>query len=160
MSENNQDQYTKIPQQGEGQIPVYDPNIQTPQVINQQGQIPVYAIPPQPQTIQVLNQPISLPAINISPINPQIQITSSNNQITNSVIFRSTPQQVTCIHCGYTGLTNTITSFNIANFICCWVTDPICWLCFQLCRGKDISCNDATHYCRRCNHIVGNYTAC
>ena len=99
-------------------------------------------------------------------IDPQSQMLPSNVQnfqkqkqiITASL--RSVPVMVTCPSCGYSGLTRTQTSFNIANCACCWLTDPICWCCFQLCRGKDLSCNDANHFCAKCNSVLGSYTAC
>ena len=85
---------------------------------------------------------------------------NQGNSIKNQIILKSTPAFVICPKCGYNGLTRTVTTCSIANCLCCLFTDPICWCCFQLCRGKDLDCNDAVHTCARCNAVVGSYSAC
>ena len=91
----------------------------------------------------------------------QIPVTNNQNTInTNQIIFKSTPVFVICPKCGYNGLTRTVTTCSIANCLCCLFTDPICWCCFQLCRGKDLNCYDAVHCCPRCSAVLGNYSAC
>ena len=87
-----------------------------------------------------------------------VAVPVANNQ--NQIIFKSTPVFVICPNCGYNGLTRTETTCSIVNCLCCFFTDPICWCCFQLCRGKDLNCNDAVHYCPRCHVVLGNYSAC
>ena len=92
-----------------------------------------------------------------------VAIPVSNNQgnsIKNQIILKSTPAFVICPKCGYNGLTRTVTTCSIANCLCCLFTDPICWCCFQLCRGKDLNCYDAVHCCPRCSAVLGNYSAC
>ena len=88
------------------------------------------------------------------------QTPATNNQNANQIIFKSTPVSAICPNCGYNGLTRTVTTCSIANCLCCWFTDPICWCCFQLCRGKDLNCNDAVHSCVRCGAVLGSYSAC
>ena len=90
----------------------------------------------------------------------QQQPPATNNQNANQTIFKSTPVSVICPNCGYNGLTRTVTTYSISNCLCCFFTDPICWCCFQLCRGKDLNCKDAVHTCARCNAVVGSYSAC
>ena len=87
-----------------------------------------------------------------------VAVPVANNQ--NQIIFKSTPVFVICPNCGYNGLTRTVTTYSISNCLCCFFTDPICWCCFQLCRGKDLNCNDAVHCCPRCSAVLGNYSAC
>ena len=101
---------------------------------------------------QVVNQPI---------VSNQVLPSNVQNQVNpNLILLKSNPQFITCPHCGYSGITRTVNNFNIPNCLCCWFTDPICWLLFQVCRGKDISCFDATHFCASCNAVLGNYSAC
>ena len=88
-----------------------------------------------------------------------VAVPVANNQV-NQIIFKSTPVLAICRNCGYNGLTRTVTTCSIANCLCCLFTDPICWCCFQLCRGKDLNCYDAVHCCPRCSAVLGNYSAC
>ena len=57
-----------------------------------------------------------------------VAVPVANNQ--NQIIFKSTPVFVICPNCGYNGLTRTETTCSIANCLCCFFTDPICWCCF------------------------------
>ena len=111
----------------------------------------------------------SMPQNVVNNPNPQVvnqpivsnQVLPSNVQVNpNLIVLKSNPQFITCPQCGYSGITRTVNNFNIANCLCCFFTDPVCWLLFQVCRGKDISCFDATHFCASCNAVLGNYSAC
>ena len=105
---------------------------------------------PNPQIPKEIDQPI---------VSNQVLPSNVQNQVNLNIILKTNPQFITCPQCGYSGITRTVNNFNIVNCLCCWFTDPICWLLFQVCRGKDISCFDATHFCASCNVLLGNYSA-
>lgn len=74
-------------------------------------------------------------------------------------IYKSIPVQVSCPNCKRTVLTNVVVNGNIANIIyywvmCCCFSAGLCWCMFQLCRNKDISCNDYHHYCGNCGCLL------
>ena len=146
------------------QTPI-QPQIQTP--IQPQIQNPIQPqiqnpIQPQIQNPIIITQGVQTNQASQPFIVSSQQILPSNVQTINSnlISLKSFPVSCVCPLCGYSGYTKTINSFNIINFLCCWFTDPICWCCFQLCRGKDLNCNDAVHYCPRCHVVLGNYSAC
>ena len=74
--------------------------------------------------------------------------------------LKTNSQWVACPFCRNQGMTRTITSCSVCNFLCCFFTGAIPWVIFQACRSKDMNCNDAEHYCSRCGNRLANYTAC
>ena len=133
----------------QGETPIINPP-QTPILITSPPPIVQITIPPQP-THQ--SDPFMVGGNQILPSNVQ-------SLHPNLIKLKSNPAIITCPRCGYSGLTRTTTNFNIANFLCCWCTGLLCWICFQCCRDKDINCNDANHFCAKCNAVLGTYSAC
>jgi hypothetical protein len=92
----------------------------------------------------------------------------SNNQVRPSIVdienlknaLKSDSNFVTCPYCRNQAITRTQKKFSCINCLCCVVTSGILWLFFQACRGKDINCYDADHYCNRCNNNLASYKAC
>jgi hypothetical protein len=74
--------------------------------------------------------------------------------------LRSSSNFVTCPHCKNQAITKTDRKFSALNCICCLCTVGTCWLFFQACRGKDVNCYDADHYCNKCNSNLASYKAC
>jgi hypothetical protein len=65
-----------------------------------------------------------------------------------------------CGKCNTTVNSRVETQCSCANLCCyCWFS-PVIWICFQCCRNKEISCNNATHYCPNCATPIGQYEAC
>lgn len=65
------------------------------------------------------------------------------------------PTQVICPKCQTTGYTNVYASTDMTNMLyywfmcCCFMAGP-CWMCFQLARGKNLSCTNYDHVCGHC----------
>jgi hypothetical protein len=74
--------------------------------------------------------------------------------------LRSHPQYTKCPFCMFTGVTRTQKSYSIPSIAVCLCIGVFGWLGVQALRGKDINCIDAEHFCSRCNHRLGNYSAC
>ena len=93
---------------------------------------------------------------------PQQQVVHS--QIVVGVVpltmFKTSPVFASCQSCKKTAATTVKTSFSCSNY-CCYFCFGLCWWAiFQVCRDKDISCMDASHYCSCCGMLIFNYTAC
>jgi hypothetical protein len=73
---------------------------------------------------------------------------------------RSSPVPITCPYCQKHTFTRTHAFCNILNCLCFCCTGIIPWVIFQCCRGKELFCCDAKHYCNLCNKQVGFYNAC
>ena len=74
--------------------------------------------------------------------------------------FKTSPIRMTCPFCNAQIRTYVETHLNCLNLCCyCW-TSCITWTIFQLCRGKDMSCSDARHFCPKCGKTLGFYEAC
>lgn len=67
---------------------------------------------------------------------------------------------VYCPYCKNQGFTKIEKNCSVSNIVCSVLTVLILWVPFQYCRGKDVSCSNAKHYCNRCNNELANYSAC
>ena len=67
------------------------------------------------------------------------------------------PMFMICPKCKAPIITNVETSFNMLNFICCFCNLGILWSCWQICKDKELSCNDAIHTCPNCGKEVDKY---
>ena len=77
--------------------------------------------------------------------------------------LKSAAVQTVCPHCKKQITTNAIRRCDCVNLLCCCITcSCLCipYLCFQCCRGKDIGCHSASHYCPMCGAYLKEYTAC
>lgn len=90
-----------------------------------------------------------------------------NSQPNNNVIvandpfkFKTASVLATCPSCKMSSNTNVTTSLSVSNLLCYLCCDPLIWLIYQLVRGKDINCCDATHHCPSCGGFIANYYAC
>ncbi|MCQ2817445.1 MAG: LITAF-like zinc ribbon domain-containing protein [archaeon] len=125
-----------------------------------------------------INQPLSSPSNNaiqmqpmqsaqpLDPNAPQVGIVDvavAQNQLDPEALipnFRSSPIKTMCPYCNTQIKTYVETHLNCLNLCCyCW-TSCIVWTIFQLCRGKDLSCSDARHFCPKCGKTLGYYEAC
>ena len=95
-----------------------------------------------------------------------VQISATNNQFHSGgnaaalSNLKVNSELVTCPNCNYVGNTMVTTKCNCGNLCCCWCTCLVFWICFQLCRGKALSCRDADHRCPRCGTLLAHYEAC
>jgi hypothetical protein len=108
--------------------------------------------PPQQQSQPIITQ--------TQPIIVHNQIVKPNELAGMQATLKSSPQFVSCPFCHHQGLTNTRTSCSVLNCLCCICATPLCWLLFQVIRGKDINCKDADHFCVRCGNKLSSYSAC
>jgi hypothetical protein len=95
---------------------------------------------------------------NNNPNNPPNVV---NNQLDFEVktsIYLSRP--MLCHFCNTTVNTNVKKKCSCANICCCLWFGPLIWVCFQCCRKKQISCNDITHECPKCNQPLIFQEAC
>lgn len=83
----------------------------------------------------------------------------SNTVVLDYSIFKTNSVVVTCPACKSSEVTTVNLSFSCSNYLC-YYCFPCCWICYQACRGKAISCNDAVHNCGKCGNRIANYTAC
>ena len=105
--------------------------------------------PGAPQVAQGANVVIVQNQVN-APVDPESLIPN----------FRSSPIRMICPFCNVQIRTYVETNLNCLNLCCyCW-TSCLIWTCFQLCRGKDMSCSDARHFCPKCGRTLGYYEAC
>ena len=74
--------------------------------------------------------------------------------------FKTYSVTASCPSCKITSTTKITTSINCANLCCYICCDPLIWIIYQLVRGKDINCCDATHHCASCGGYIANYTSC
>ena len=75
-------------------------------------------------------------------------------------LFKVNPVALNCPFCKKVITTTVTQSFNCLACVVCWCTGCLCYMCIQMCRGKDICCYDAKHTCPYCQAVVGNYTPC
>jgi hypothetical protein len=96
---------------------------------------------------------------------PQPIIINSQPQ-TNVIVandpykFKTSSVLATCPSCKIASNTNVTTSLSVGNLLCYICCDPLIWLIYQLVRGKDINCCDATHHCPSCGGFIANYQSC
>lgn len=103
------------------------------------------------------------PVTNNNNITPIIINTGGGNQgiVSNDPFkFKTSSVLATCPSCRVSSNTNVTTSCSIKNTLCYICCDPIIWLIYQLVRGKDINCCDATHHCSGCGGFIANYQSC
>jgi hypothetical protein len=106
--------------------------------------------------------------INTSPLMHNNIPGVSNNQSSPSQsdianlqsALKSESNFVTCPFCKNQAVTRTERSCSIANILCCACFVVVPWLIFQCCRGKDLNCYDADHFCNRCGNNLAHYHAC
>lgn len=104
------------------------------------------------------------PPVNNTNVNP---IIITNNQPATTVVvsndpfkFKTNSVLATCPSCKTSSNTNVTTSISISNLCCYIFCDPIVWVIYQLVRGKDLVCCDATHNCSGCGGFIASYQAC
>ncbi len=109
-------------------------------------------------------QPQYQPPVNNTTVTPII--ISTNQPTTNVVVsndpfkFKTNSVLATCPSCRVSANTNVTTSISISNLCCYLCFDPLIWVIYQLVRGKDLICCDATHHCSGCGGFISNYQAC
>ena len=62
--------------------------------------------------------------------------------------------------CRYNINTITTSEFNCSSCCMCWMLGFIFYICFQLCRGKGILCENVEHRCPNCGNVIGKYESC
>jgi hypothetical protein len=104
--------------------------------------------------------------MNSSPMTMQTQAVPIGNQPRPSEVraiqssLKSGSVYVNCPHCGNQGTTKTIQSCSCASIICCSVVLTVPWVIWQACRGKEINCYNAKHFCMKCGLEIGEYKSC
>ncbi|XP_054891200.1 LITAF domain-containing protein-like [Poeciliopsis prolifica] len=74
-----------------------------------------------------------------------------------STVLSDVPGQTFCVHCQQTVVTHTKRSAGLlAWVICAGLCLFGCWLCCSIPFCLD-SCNDVTHHCPRCHHVLYIY---
>ena len=114
-------------------------------------------VPPDSYLYQ--NQPITFPINQHSPSAPH-----SGNSVHEILQLRKTLKsgsiKVKCPFCKNKGLTRVDKTCNFVDGLFCLVTLGTLWSCLHKCRGKDMNCSDADHYCSGCNNKIGKYSSC
>ena len=111
------------------------------------------------QPVQNMAQPI----IIAQP--PEYVVPVTNNQIAvasviyDNKMFKLNPVLIQCPFCRKNVTTTVEPSFSCCACCVCMFTGLLIFICIQLIRGKEICCQDATHYCPNCNNKVGIYKA-
>ena len=112
------------------------------------------------QSSYVVSQPVVQPVY--TPVAQPIIV--QNQQVMPSTnldgVLRSNPAFIVCPYCRQGGVTRAESSCSFLNCCCCFCTGLVPWLVFQICRGKDINCCDATHFCTQCGNKLYTYQAC
>ena len=129
--------------------------------------------PPQPIINNPINQQNLLNSNNPNPVGNQfspqmVQPPNQNNNIIYTMIFdpnqlKNSSTNVVCPYCKNQVMTNAIRRCDCCNLLCCLFTLSCCtvpYCCFQCCRGKNISCYSASHYCPMCGGYLKEYLAC
>ena len=127
----------KPPIQSEQQI-YSRQNIDSQQAFNNQ----------QMNTQQIVNNQVA-PQINVFIFDPeQLKLDSAN---------------ITCPYCHRPTTTRLYKRCDCCNLLCCLLSmECFClpWICLQCCRGKNLSCYSASHYCGSCGGFLREYHAC
>ena len=111
------------------------------------------------QPVQNMAQPI----IIAQP--PEYVVPVTNNQIAvasviyDNKMFKLNPVLIQCPFCRKNVTTTVEPSFSCCACCVCMFTGLLIFICIQLIRGKEICCQDATHYCPNCNNKIGFYKA-
>lgn len=74
--------------------------------------------------------------------------------------LKSSSKYICCPFCNKQGMTNIEESCSIATGIFCAVGAFIFPTLVQLCRGKDLNCKNAEHYCVGCGNKLASYKSC
>ena len=111
---------------------------------------------PQPQP----NQPTAQPIFQAPVMNQQQPIIVNQYNPVQPLDLKTSPTTVVCPFCKQTVTTIVETECSGASVCCCICTSLVCWVIFQICRNKDLNCNDATHKCPSCGNTIATYTAC
>lgn len=89
------------------------------------------------------------------------QLVPSASEISNlQAALKSNSQFVSCPFCRYQAMTRVETKCSFISTFCSIATLVLPWVTVQACRGKDLNCNDAKHYCTRCGNVLANYNSC
>jgi hypothetical protein len=97
----------------------------------------------------------SVPAVAYNQVSP------NPSEISNlQAALKSNSQFVSCPFCRYQAMTRVEKKCSFLSGFCSAVTFAVPWLIVQACRGKDLNCNDAEHYCTRCGNRLANYHSC
>ena len=115
-------------------------------------------------TQNMRSQNMAEPIIIAQPIqSSQYVVPIANNQVTAVNLydkkFRLEPRVINCPFCLQNVTTNVETSFSCCALCIFMFTGLLIFMCIQLIRGKDILCQNATHYCPNCKNTVGIYKA-
>ena len=74
--------------------------------------------------------------------------------------LKSKSKNVFCPFCLKQGMTKTEQSCSgLTGFLCC-VGGFFIPTLIQLCRGKDLNCNDTDHFCFNCGNKLASYKSC
>jgi hypothetical protein len=74
--------------------------------------------------------------------------------------LKSSSKYVYCPYCKKQNFTKIEKNCSFPNIFCSAITVLVLWVPFQLCRGKDLNCSNAKHYCNLCNNVLADYRAC
>ena len=136
-----------------------EPQINAQPVMQQQFELqPQAADPVYVQPLIPVPVPVAVPVPVTNQTNPNPLPAVDMLRIQSSL--KSRPKSITCPYCREAITTNTSRSCNCCNFCCCLWTACLCWCIFNCCRGKDLNCCDANHYCPKCNQLIYKYTVC
>jgi hypothetical protein len=86
--------------------------------------------------------------------------TTLNVSLSDKSQFKSTPVFTPCPNCKELGFTRVSKKLSFNNLVCCLVFSTLPWVLFQSLRGKDINCQNADHFCSKCNKEIAKYNAC
>lgn len=71
--------------------------------------------------------------------------------------LKSNQKFVTCPYCLKAGFTKVEQNCNACTGFLCILGCGVVWAIIQSCRGKDINCRDADHYCVGCGNKLASY---
>ena len=95
---------------------------------------------------------------NLEPIS--IQINPDKVGIDNlKAALRSKTSYVFCPYCRNQSLTKVNSQRNMIDTFLFVFTLGTLWCILHFLRGKDLNCEDADHFCSKCNVKLGEYTA-
>lgn len=74
--------------------------------------------------------------------------------------LKSQPKYVCCPYCNKQGMTKINQSCSLTTGVFCVLGAFVFTVLVQLCRGKDLNCTDAEHYCISCGNKLASYKSC
>jgi len=150
------------PQIGQGPPPMPNQYVQPvtppsamPPMPNQYGQ--PQAMPPMPNQY---GQPATAPPGSVPMPNAIVINQQSPGMMLNPDMFKLNPVNINCPSCGKIITTVVTQNFSCLACLLCCCTGLVCYLLIQVCRGKDICCQDADHTCPYCGRLIASYKAC